>query len=81
MLELDVGLLEVFFFGIFAGYLLCGVLILMARSLARRMREDLEKELDSGFRRNYGEEIEPGKRRSGDGENRGKEHKESDVRG
>jgi len=48
MLEINADCLRCFFFGIFAGYLLSGVLILMARSLARRMREDLEKKLDSG---------------------------------
>jgi len=48
MIEIDADCVRCFSFGIFAGYLLCAVLILMARSLARRMREDLEKKLDSG---------------------------------
>jgi len=48
MLEINVDCLKCFSFGIFAGYLLCAVLILMARSLGKQMREDLKKKLDSG---------------------------------
>jgi hypothetical protein len=52
MLEIDADWVKWFFFGFFTGYLVSAVLILMAWSYARSRLENLEKKLDSGFRRN-----------------------------